>query len=109
MSNGVIPLASVAPTASVAVVPRLEPYLVEVVVLYPFGSADEAVAAAAQTVEALLNGPELGAATVATPPPGDDSPRAANTEFVQGELRRALVLYANDAKTYAAGAALILS
>lgn len=83
--------------AVVSIAPRLEPHLVEVVVWYPFGAADEAVAAAAAKVEELLAEPNLGAALVETPGFDDDSPRAASTAFAQ-ELIRAL---RDELKAYA--------
>lgn len=81
----------------IAIVPRLEPYLVEVVVWYPFGAADEAVTAAAATVEALLAQPDLGAALATSPPADDDSPRVATTEMVQAVVRQALAAAGTDA------------
>ena len=79
------PLA--VPPPAVAIAPRLEPHLVEVVVWYPFGAADEAVADAAAAVAALLAQPNLGAATAETPGPDDESPRVATTAMVQAVAR----------------------
>lgn len=74
--------------AVVSIAPRLEPHLVEVMVWYPFGAADEAVAAAAAKVEELLARPDLGAVLVDAPSDlNDDSPRAADTAFVQAIAR----------------------
>ncbi len=73
-----------------AIVERYEPQVVEVVVHYPFGAADEAVAAAAATVQAPLDGPSLGAATADTPQADDDSPRVATTAMVQAVARAVL-------------------
>ena len=75
------------PPPAVALAPRLEPHLVEVVVWYPFGAADAAVAEAAAAVAALLAQPNLGAATAETPEAGDESPRVATTAMVQAVAR----------------------
>lgn len=80
-------LAPVLPAPSVAVVPRIEPYLVEVVVPFPLGSADEAVALAARTVAELLAQPDLGAAVAQTPGTDEDSPRVATAAMVQAVAR----------------------
>lgn len=80
-------LALVLPAPSVAVVPRLEPYLVEVVIPFPLGSADEAVALAARMVAELLAQPDLGAALATTPGPDEDSPRVATAAMVQAVAR----------------------
>ncbi|MGU3417789.1 hypothetical protein [Methylobacterium sp. D54C] len=81
---------SPVPPQAVAVAASLEPHLVEVVVWYPFGAADEAVAAAAARVEALLAAPRLGAASAETPDTDDDGPRVATTAMVQAVARLVL-------------------
>lgn len=80
-------LANVLPAPSVAVVPRIEPYLVEVVVPFPLGSADQAVALAAQKVAELLAHPDLGEALASTPDVDEDSPRVATAAMVQAVAR----------------------
>lgn len=81
-------LANALPAPSVAVVPRIEPYLIEVVLPFPLGAADQAVALAAEKVAELLAQPNLGAALVDAPSDlTDESPRAADTAFVQGVAR----------------------
>ncbi|MBW4968328.1 hypothetical protein KZZ04_18520, partial [Pseudoalteromonas sp. CR1] len=80
------PLPTLASVVSIA--PRIEPHVVEVAVWYPFGAADEAVAAAAARVEELLAQPDLGAAIVSAPTDlSDDGPRVADTAFVQAIAR----------------------
>jgi len=80
-------LANVLPAPSVAVVPRIEPYLVEVVLPFPLGSADQAVALAAAKVAELLAQPSLGAALATTPGVEEDSPRVATAAMVQAVAR----------------------
>ena len=75
------------PPPAVALAPRLEPHLVEVVVWYPFGAADEAVAAATAAVAERLAGPDLGPATAETPEADEDSPRVATAAMVQAVAR----------------------
>jgi len=72
---------------AVSIVPRFEPHLVEVVVWYPFGAADEAVAAAAAKVAELLAQTDLGAAFATSPDADDDSPRVATAAMVQAVAR----------------------
>ncbi|WP_159392718.1 hypothetical protein [Methylobacterium sp. C1] len=86
--------------AVVAIAPRLEPHLVEVVVWYPFGAADEAVAAAAAKVAEVLAAPDLGAPTADTPDVDEDSPRVATAAMVQAVAR----LVIEEARKIAAAA-----
>ena len=94
-------LANTVVAPSVAVVPRIEPYLIEVVLPFPLGSADQAIAAAAEKVAELLAQPDLGAATVDAPADlKDESQRVADTAFVQGVAR--LIVEQAEAFTLAA-------
>ena len=77
---------------AVAIVPRLEPCLVEVVVWYPFGAAAAAVAAAAAKVAELLARPDLGAAFAASPAADEDSARVATAAMVQAVARQVVAL-----------------
>lgn len=80
--------AETLPAPSVAVVPRLEPYLVEVILPFPLGSADQAVAEAAAAVAALLaDAAFTGRPTAPTAEPDDASLQIANTAFVQAVAR----------------------
>ncbi|MEN3212223.1 hypothetical protein PUR23_19625 [Methylorubrum populi] len=64
-------------------VPRYEPYLVEVVLPFPVGAADEAVAAAAAAVKDLLASADMtGEPRAPTPETDDRSRRLATTAFV---------------------------
>jgi|FEC22Drversion2_1045045.scaffolds.fasta_scaffold00216_50 hypothetical protein len=83
MAAGPLP----APASVVSIAPRIEPHVVEVAVWYPFGAADEAVAAAAEKVAELLAAPDLGTPLVDTPDVDDDSRQAANTAMVQAVAR----------------------
>ncbi len=79
----------------VDVLPRVEPYIVGVVLSYPLGAADQAVADAASKVAELLAQPDLGAALAVTPDDAEDSPRVATAAMVQA-VARAVVEQARD-------------
>ena len=80
-------LANVLPAPSVALVPRIEPYLVEVVVPFPLGFQNEAEALLSKTIADLLARPTLGEALATTPEPDEDSPRVATAAMVQSVAR----------------------
>lgn len=82
-SATVLPFALPVPPVETA--PRYEPYLVEVVVPFPIGAADDAIQAAMAAVEGYLAvGVDLlGTPTSTTPPTDDVSRRIATTEFVK--------------------------
>lgn len=87
MSSGILPAAYVS-DPSVAVAPRFEPYVAEIVLSFPLGSADEAVKAAADTVAELLANAHLtGGPSADTPPVTDESTRIATTAFVAAYYR----------------------